>query len=55
MAGPAGSYATDFDVAVDLMVLIGFSVVALLIAGARFSRDTANEPLVHRLASTQRD
>jgi len=25
------------------------------IAGARLSRDTANEPLVHRIASTQRD
>jgi ABC-2 type transport system permease protein len=55
IAGPAGSYSADFEIAVDLAVLIGFSVAALGIAGARFSRDTANEPLVHRLASTQRD
>ena len=55
IAGPAGSYGADFEIAVDLAVLIGFSVAALGIAGARFSRDTANEPLVHRLASTQRD
>ena len=55
IARPAGSYGADFEIAVDLAVLIGFSVAALGIAGARFSRDTANEPLVHRLASTQRD
>jgi hypothetical protein len=36
-------------------VLIGFSAIALAIAGARFSRDAASEPLVHRLAQKQAD
>ena len=55
IAGPAVSYGADFNVATDLVVLIGFSVIALAIAGERFSRDTANEPLVHQLASNKRD
>ena len=42
-----------FDVAVDLAVLLGFSAVALAIAGVRFSRESANEPLIHRLAARQ--
>jgi ABC-2 type transport system permease protein len=55
VAGPAVSYGADFNVATDLVVLIGFSAIALAIAGERFSRDTANEPLVHQLASNKRD
>ncbi|HZF26544.1 MAG TPA: ABC transporter permease [Steroidobacteraceae bacterium] len=51
IAGPAVSQGADFTVVLDLAVLIGFSVIALGIAAARFSRDTANEPLVHRLAN----
>jgi hypothetical protein len=47
------SFSPDFDLGLDLAVLFGFSVVALAIAAARFSRDAANEPLVHRLAARQ--
>ena len=50
VAGPAVAAAADFAIGLDLAVLIGFSAAALAIAGVRFSRDTANEPLVHRLA-----
>ncbi len=55
VAGSSVSFGPDFDVGLDLAVLIGFSVAALAVAGARFSRDTANEPLVHRLATKQSD
>jgi ABC-2 type transport system permease protein len=55
IAGPAASHGADFNVTTDLVVLIGFSAIALAIAGERFSRDTANEPLVHQLASNKRD
>jgi ABC-2 type transport system permease protein len=53
VAGASVSFGPDFDVGLDLAVLLGFSVVALAVAGARFSRDTANEPLIHRLAARQ--
>jgi ABC-2 type transport system permease protein len=55
VAGPTGFINADFSIGVDLAVLIGFSAAALAVAGARFSRDTANEPLVHRLARKQGD
>lgn len=50
VAGPAVAATADFAVGLDLAVLIAFSAAALAIAGVRSSRDTANEPLVHRLA-----
>ena len=50
VAGPAVAVGADFDVGLDLAVILGFSVAALAVAAARFSRDAANEPLVHRLA-----
>jgi ABC-2 type transport system permease protein len=53
VAGASVSFGPDFDVGLDLAVLLGFSVVALAVAGARFSRDTANEPFIHRLAARQ--
>lgn len=53
VAGPTVASVADFEIGVDLTVLIGFSVAALAIASVRFSRDAANEPLVHRLAGKQ--
>jgi ABC-2 type transport system permease protein len=53
VAGSSVSFGPDFDLGLDLAVLAGFSVVALAVAAARFSRDAANEPLVHRLAAKQ--
>lgn len=55
VAGPTVASTADFRIGLDLAVLIGFSVTALAIAGARFSRDAASEPLVHRLAQKQSD
>lgn len=55
VAGPTVASVADFGVGLDLAVLIGFSVAALAIASVRFSRDAANEPLVHRLAGKQGD
>jgi ABC-2 type transport system permease protein len=52
VSGAVG-FGPDFDVMVDLAVLLGFSAVALAIAAARFSRESANEPLIHRLAARQ--
>jgi ABC-2 type transport system permease protein len=51
----AVSSAPDFSVAFDLAVIVGFSAIALTIACVRFSRDTANEPLIHRLARNRAD
>jgi ABC-2 type transport system permease protein len=51
VAGSSVSFGPDFSLGVDLAVLFGFSAAALAVAAARFSRDTANEPLVHRLAT----
>ncbi|HSD73328.1 MAG TPA: ABC transporter permease [Steroidobacteraceae bacterium] len=53
VAGSAVSFGPDFDLGLDLAVLFGFSVAALAVAAARFSRDAANEPLVHRLTAKQ--
>jgi ABC-2 type transport system permease protein len=53
VGGATVTFGPDFDVGLDLIVLLGFSAAALAIAGARFSRDTANEPLIHRLAAKQ--
>jgi ABC-2 type transport system permease protein len=51
----ATSSAPDFSVAFDLAVIVGFSAIALTIACVRFSRETANEPLIHRLARNRAD
>lgn len=53
IAGPTS--VVDFRLGVDLAVLSGFSAAALAVAGIRFSRDAATEPLVHRLARKQSD
>jgi ABC-2 type transport system permease protein len=55
VAGPEVAAAADFAVEFDLAVLIAFSATALTVAGLRFSRDAANEPLLHRLARKQSD
>lgn len=39
---------TDFSVATDIAVLLGFSVIAIAIACWRFSRESVHEPLFHR-------
>lgn len=54
-AGPSVAAATDYRVGLDLAVLVGFSAAALVLAGVRFERATANESLVHRLARKQSD
>jgi ABC-2 type transport system permease protein len=53
IAGPGVASAADFGVGLDLLVVSAFSATALAIAGVRFSRDAAHEPLVHRLAVKQ--
>jgi ABC-2 type transport system permease protein len=40
---------TDFSVMTDVLVLLGFSTVAVLIACWRFSRESVHEPLFHRV------
>jgi len=55
IAGPTVASVVDFRLGLDLAVLIGFSAAALAVAGIRFSRDAATEPLVHRLARKQSD
>jgi len=41
---------TDFSITLDIAVLGGFSVVALMIASWRFSQESAYEPMIHVLA-----
>jgi ABC-2 type transport system permease protein len=55
IAGPPIASVADFRLGLDLAVLGGFSAAALAVAGVRFSRDAATEPLVHRLARKQSD
>jgi ABC-2 type transport system permease protein len=55
IAGPTVASVVDFRLGLDLAVLSGFSAAALAVAGVRFSRDAATEPLVHRLARKQGD
>jgi ABC-2 type transport system permease protein len=50
VSSPSAPLAADFSIAFDLAVIVGFSAIALTIACVRFSRDAANEPLIHRLA-----
>lgn len=44
--GPMGA---DFALAIDILVLVGFTLGALLIASWRFSRESAYEPMIHVL------
>lgn len=44
--GPMGA---DFSLAIDLTVLVGFTLAALLLASWRFSREAAYEPMIHVL------
>jgi len=53
IADPAAASAADFAMGRDLIVVIGFSAAALIVAGLRFSRDAVSEPLVHRLAQNR--
>ena len=41
---------TDFSVITDITVLVGFSIVAIIIACWQFSRESVHEPLFHRSA-----
>lgn len=51
---PAG-FGTDFTVATDVAVLVAFTIAATIVACWRFSRDTAYEPLVHKLSKARAD
>lgn len=51
---PAG-FGTDFTVATDVAVLVAFTIAATIVACWRFSRDTAYEPLVHKLSKAHAD
>jgi ABC-2 type transport system permease protein len=50
LAGVVGPDGAAFSVAVDIAAVFGFSLVALVVASLRFSREDTNEPLVRRLA-----
>jgi len=43
--------STDFSLALDIAVLVGFSVLALAIASWRFSQESAYEPMIRALAT----
>jgi ABC-2 type transport system permease protein len=42
-------FGADFGIGLDLAVLAGFTAAALAVASWRFSRESAHEPLIHRL------
>jgi len=39
----------DFPLAMDLAILAGFTLAALMVASWRFSRESAYEPMIHIL------
>lgn len=43
------SASTDFSVVLDIVVLAGFSILALGVASWRFSQESAYEPMIHVL------
>ncbi|MFN0040900.1 MAG: ABC transporter permease, partial [Burkholderiales bacterium] len=45
----AGGMGADASAGTDLLVLLGFSAAALIIASWRFSRESAYEPMIHVL------
>lgn len=51
----ATSFNADFSVPINLAVLLGFTLLATVVACLRFSRDTAYEPLIHLLARKRPD
>lgn len=42
---------TDFSIFTDIAVLLGFSIVAILLACWQFSRESVHAPLFHRLGN----
>ena len=40
--------ATDFSIMADVAVVLGFSIIAIIIACWQFSRESVHEPLFHR-------
>jgi ABC-2 type transport system permease protein len=50
IAGRNLTFPPDLSIGVDLLVIFGFSALALAIAAARFSAEGSGEPLVQRLA-----
>lgn len=50
MLGNQSAFNADFSIVLDLAVLLGFIVIATLLACLRFSRDTAYEPLIRGLS-----
>ena len=47
--GASPSFGAEYGFGTDLAVLAGFTAVALAVASWRFSRESAHEPLIHRL------
>ena len=45
----------DFPLAMDLAVLAGFTLAALIIASWRFSQESAYEPMIHILTGKRGD
>ena len=43
------SATSDFSIMTDVMVVTGFSIMAISLACWRFSRESVHEPLFHRV------
>jgi ABC-2 type transport system permease protein len=50
LAALASGSASELHVGVDLLVSAGFTLLAVMVASWRFSREEAYEPLIHILA-----
>jgi ABC-2 type transport system permease protein len=50
----AGAMSADFTLMTDIVVLVGFTLAAVLLASWRFSRETAYEPMIHVLTGKRR-
>jgi len=49
----APSVDTDYSLVTNICVLTGFSVVAIVIACWRLSRESAHEPVFHRISRSK--
>lgn len=54
LGGTGGSFGAEFSAATDAAVLMGFSVIALALACARFSGESAFQPVLRQLTGGRR-
>ncbi|MFN9389204.1 MAG: ABC transporter permease [Betaproteobacteria bacterium] len=54
LGGMGGSFAAEFPAAVDAVVLVSFTLAALAVACARFSGESAFQPVIRQITGRRR-